>query len=70
MSAKPTMTIDTAPDPMTPAEVAEVLRIGRTSVFALCNGGFLRHLRVGMGPRGRVLIYKDDLRKWIEANKR
>jgi excisionase family DNA binding protein len=62
------LSIEAAPDPMTPREVAEILRIGRSTVFDLCNGGFLRHLRVGVG-RGRILIFKSDLSAWIEASK-
>jgi excisionase family DNA binding protein len=60
------MNLDTAPDPMTTAEVAQVMRLGKTTVCELCSAGLLRHLRLGR----KILIYKDDLKNWIEANKR
>jgi excisionase family DNA binding protein len=63
-----TLTIETAKDP-TPAEVAAVLRIGRSTVFSLIHRGELRHLRVGNGQRARVLVYKSDLQAWIESSK-
>jgi excisionase family DNA binding protein len=63
------MTIDTAPDPMTVAEVAELMRIGKSTVLDLCNAGIVRHQRIGTGPRGRIIIFKTDLIAWIDASK-
>jgi putative molybdopterin biosynthesis protein len=57
------------PDPLTPQEVADVLRVGRSTVFELIKRGEIRHLRVGKSQRARILIYKADLEAWIEANK-
>jgi excisionase family DNA binding protein len=64
------MSLDDYPDPMKPVEVAKALRIGRSTVFDLCQQGLIRHLRIGKGQRSRVLIYKSDLIDWVEANKR
>jgi len=63
------MPLELMPDPMTPDEVAGVLRIGRSTVFSLLRSGEIRHLRVGKSARARILVYKADLVEWIEANK-
>lgn len=60
------MTIETAPDPLTIAEVAAVMRVGRSTVYDLMRRGTIRHIHVGK----RILVYKSDLIEWIEANKR
>lgn len=62
-------TLEAMPDSMTPAEVAQVLRIGKSTVFELVRRGQIRHLRVGNSARARVLIYKADMQEYIEANK-
>ncbi len=60
--------LEQLPDPLTPEEVAEVLRVGATSVYGLLRDGKLRFLPVGT-RRPRKLIYKRDLAAYIEASK-
>lgn len=60
--------LDQLPDPLTPEEVAEVLRVGPTSVYSLLRAGKIKHLPVGI-KRPRKLIYKVDLLAYIEAGK-
>lgn len=62
-------TLETMPDPLTPTEVSEVLRIGRSTVFDLLHRGEIRHLRIGTSKRARILVYKADLSAWIESSK-
>jgi excisionase family DNA binding protein len=53
---------------MTPEEVAEVLRVGATTVYNLLRAGAIKYLPVG-SKRPRKLIYKRDLSAYIEAGK-
>jgi excisionase family DNA binding protein len=60
--------LDQLPDPLMPEEVAEVLRVGPTTVYGLLRAGKLRFLPVGT-KRPRKLIYKVDLLAYIAAGK-
>jgi excisionase family DNA binding protein len=48
-------------------EVARILSIGRTSVYALINAGTLQIVRVGNSGRVRVLVV--SLHEYIERQK-
>lgn len=60
--------LEELPDPMTPEEVAELLRVGATTVYNLLRAGKIRYLPIGT-RRPRKLIYKRDLAAFIEADK-
>ena len=60
--------LEQMPDPMTPEEVAEQLRVGETTVYNLLRLGKIKYLPVGT-TRPRKLIYKRDLIAFIEAGK-
>ena len=46
---------------LTPREVAEALKCGRTLVYDLVGDGQLRHVRLGSGPKARIRIPADAL---------
>lgn len=60
--------LEMMPDPMTPEEVAELLRVGATTVYNLLRAGKIKYLPIGV-KRPRKLIYKVDLAAFIEAGK-
>lgn len=68
MSERIPRLLEAMPDPMTPEEVAELLRVGATTVYNLLRAGKIRYLPVGT-RRPRKLIYKRDLAAFIEAGK-
>ncbi len=61
------MTVVSAPELLTPAETADVLRVGRRAVYGLVERGELRHLRLGSGPRARIRIPTDALNELERA---
>jgi len=60
-----------AGDMLTIAQVQQLLPLGRTSIYALCESGELVHYRVGAAGRrrGRILIHRADLSKYLEQTR-
>jgi len=64
-SARSTLRWDDAPDLMTPAECAALLRAGRTSTYEAIRGGALKPIVVPWGRK--YLIPKAALRRLVEG---
>lgn len=50
-------------------EVAELLRVSRSYVYAEIQAGRLRPVRLGRGDRNKMRISSVDLRAWIEMRR-
>ena len=55
-------TIEQIPEVLTPAEVAKVLRIGKSSMYKLVKQGDIASLRVGR----KIIIPKQAISTYIE----
>jgi excisionase family DNA binding protein len=53
---------------LTVRQVAEQLQVSMASVYQMCSGGQLPHLRVGL-KRGTIRIREQDLAAFIENSK-
>ena len=53
-----------------PREAAEYTRLSRSMIYKLCDERRLAHIRVGSrGKRGKVLIRRADLDRFLEENR-
>lgn len=50
---------------LTVGEAAEVLGISRNAVYEEVSSGRLPHRRTGNTDRGRILISRTELEKWL-----
>jgi len=58
------------PELLTVAEAAQKLRVGETTVRAICNAGRLPHVRIGERPgRGAYRIFLTDLRAFMQQGR-
>jgi len=53
------------PDPMVPAEVAELLRCSPRHIYMLIRNDGLRCVRLGKSKQAPVLIYKEDYLEYV-----
>jgi excisionase family DNA binding protein len=53
-------------DFITVREAAERLKVARATIYALCAGARLAHLRVGRSGRGTIRITEQDLATFID----
>jgi excisionase family DNA binding protein len=51
------------------AEAAELLGISRNAVYDEVTSGRLPHRRTGTSPRGRILISKVAIERWLQGEK-
>ena len=60
-----------AGDLLTIRQALEILPVGRSTLYALCDSGELPCFRVGATPRrrGRLLIHRDDLTTFLENSR-
>jgi len=58
-------------DYLTIAQVQEILPVGRSSIYALCESGQLQHHRVrALGSRrGRILVARADLAAYLDSTR-
>ena len=58
-------------DLLTIAQALQIVPVGRTTLYALCESGELPHYRVGGTHlrRRRILIHRDDLRAYLEKSR-
>lgn len=66
--------IDTKPvldEPLTPDEVAEFLKIDKTTVYKLCKEGQIKSVKLGSihSKKPHLRIFKRDLEEWIYKSK-
>lgn len=57
------------PDPLTPTEVALLLRISAAHVYRLIQSDGLKCVRLGNSRRAPMLIYHEDLEEYISKKR-